>query len=238
MKPIIVSCCLFVAFCLSACDTSTEEPLPPLVPDIQLGDIWIMDKEIIIGSDFPDPPLSETIERDTFRVEEVIEIGETTWYRIENRLGDGLFSLFRRSQSYYSFRDDGIWQLDVDSSEVHIFHYPEEPSEEFQVTEGLFTSLANTDTLYTLPEGASVPAIRFQNRYSTAFKPFEDIISRPEFQSLPLERQLIKNTYFSSEFGLLRSESFYVTARNELIDATIVGSFSSSLVAYIPAASQ
>ena len=223
----------------SSCDTSNEDPLPPLLPQVQVGDTWIMSKEVRLGLAFTDPSIPSTIEADTFQVQEVKQVNGSTWYNIESRYGGGFLSFFSVRDSYYSFREDGIWQLGSDNSEIHIIQYPIEQNNEYQIFEGVFSTLVNTDTLYSTSNLGTIPAVRYQNRYSTEFKPFAGENNREDLKPLPLERELIKEAYFSSEFGLLRKELFYVTARGDTPEsATIIGSIAWELVAYIPAQAQ
>ena len=237
MRPLLVlGLGMLLAF--SACDTSNEDPLPPLVPQIQEGDMWIMTKEMGLGTNFPDPPISESTVQDTFRVLDTKIVNEETWFNIENREGYGLFTLFRGLESYYSIREDGIWQLGPDDSEIHIIRYPTEENVEVEITEGMFSSITSLDTLFTVPDVGTVPAISFSSRYSTAFKPFTGQNDRDEFRPLTLERELVRKTYFSSELGVLRREMFFVTVGGVPDRARIVGTVTWDLVSYLPAGAQ
>lgn len=237
MRPLIVlGLGMLLAF--SACDTSHEDPLQPLVPQIQEGDMWIMTKEMRLGTNFPDPPLSESTVQDTFRVQGTKIVNEEIWFNIENREGYGLFTLFRGLESYYSLRENGIWQLGPDDSEIHIIRYPIEENVEVEITEGMFSSVTSLDTLFTVPDLGTVPAISFSNRYSTAFKPFTGQNDRDEFRPLTLERELVKKTYFSSELGVLKREMFFVTIGGPSGTAKIAGSVTWDLVSYLPAGAQ
>jgi|GEM_PF-4755288 len=236
MKPLIVLYGLTMLLTFSSCDTSSEDPLSPLLPQVQVGDMWIMNKEVRLGPAFTDPSIPSSISVDTFRVQKVKQVNGNTWYNIESSDRVGLLSFFSVADSYYSFREDGVWQLGSDDSEIHIIQYPVEQNYEYQIFEGVFSTLVNPDTLYSASDLGTVPAVRYQNRYSTEFRPFAGENNREDLKPLPLERELIKEAYFSSEFGLLRKELFYVTARGDTPEsATIIGSIVWELVAFVPA---
>ena len=237
MRPLFLVCGLVMLLAISACDNSNEDPLPPLVPQLQIGDMWVMQLESRLGANFRDQSLEPSITTDTFRVQEIKQINGRDWYGITSRNTGGLFTLFSGFFSYYSFRENGIWQLGQDSSEIHLVRYPGETLDEYEIISGVFSQITNTDTLYTLPDRGTVPAIKFQNRYSTGYKPFELGNSREEFKTLFLEQEVVKNTYFSSEFGVLRKELFYYTVQDPT-SVQIAGSLSWDLIAYIPASAQ
>ena len=239
MRPLFLVCGLVMLLAVSACDTSNEDPLPPLVPQIQEGDMWIMNRETRISPTYPEPPISESSVIDTFVVKESRLVNGRTWFNIESqRFGNGLFSVYTISGQFYSFREDGVWQLDDDDQEIHIIRYPAEQKEEFNFTEGIFSRLVNPDTLYTLPELGSVEAIKFENRFSMEFKPFSRAGEPFEYQDMPLGQEVITTNYYSGELGVLRHEAFYVSAADAPVSARFVGTLTWSLVAYIPASAQ
>ena len=224
---------------VSACDTSNEDPLPPLTPAIQEGDMWIMNREVRVGPNFPDPPLTETSRLDTFVVDRVRLFNDRSWFRIESKeSGYGLISLITVSEHYYSFREDGIWQLDENDQEIHFVRYPNEEAAEYNVVEGVYSQLVNPDTLYTLPNLGTVAAVKFQNRYTTEFLPFASEDESYEYRLLPLGQEVTTATYFSAELGPIRRESFFVTIQDAPESARYVGTQTWELVAYVPVNAQ
>lgn len=224
----VVLLLLFLAACDTASDDSRLPPSRAVLPELSVGDTWIMHftlaqegEEVASGID-------------TFRVNELHFIGDEPWLDISNTGGFSLSNLHygNLNTNLYTFRESGIWHRLKDDTEILTIRDPSAAGVEYSIVHGV-KGLVKRDTLYSNPDIGTVPVFHYQFRFTSDFRPFQ--FDGGDLQLVTLNEEVTTSSFFSDELGLVHLEAIGILHQEAETKATLFRRYNWDLIDYIPA---